>query len=749
MGFNLNELVHSLSEYQMTLKNVNFAQDEVLEIRNNINRLMLSIAAFSPDPMSLEKKDTAENFEIIKQRLEALNVSMARGLRVIGSGEGNEVLKTYLAQCLKTTGIYYEHFHSLQYDENKSIYENFADVNITVKAHLKDDSSRRGALNVWKPIKFTTANGKEKKGFFTPNTHDNREEYEQALAVAMMVGATDQVQPFREGRINKRNELATLLADSLEMDYVARSTPMYLQDDNGNFVEGTLSETVTGTDIKHLKPHDPLIGCIYNDNVEESLKAFSHPAFLKQLADTQVYDYLMFNTDRSPANMFYNVDYDQNGKPFVSGVNLIDNDLSYFAKKADHCQAYMVIPEQMRAISSSMAEKVLNLNTKTYIAQMASKDITPDQMRDALERLENMKNHIKRAKENPEQGVFKILSDDDFAKLSIKDFKDHNKFPVSQKGITLESPRDKVTVFDRVYDMATRKYSLFANPASEAAYMEKYNMPVQPGEDEGIQYNSGEIVEEKPILSADALIQYKTALSRTFEEFNGLRPDPAGGFDIMMRAYNLCKNSIDKTIANAPEGNFDAKDLRNLNTAIASLNAQVSTCLNENNERELSQENAMRDKLFKKALSLPAKADDVAIHYGNNDPSLGASGEEKKYLYHKKALENLKKIRKTFKKEESIFVHSSDKYTTLQENLKGYIALAEQSLNLADGGASLKMLDTALENVIKSADDYVEVKIQKEAKKRTDRGQERLKIVADMKKQELEAMVNSGDLLKM
>ena len=270
-------------------------------------------------------------------------------------------------------------------------------------------------------------------------------------------------------------------------------------------------------------------------------------------------------------------------------------------------------------------------------------------------------------------------------------------------------------------------------------------MPVQPDEDKGIQYNSGEVVDERPALSFEALVQYKTALMRTFEELRDLQPDPSGSFDLMMQAYDVCKKSIDQTCVSVHDGALDENSLENLNTAIVSLNACVSNCLQENNGRELSQEGIMRDSLFKKALLLPTKADDIAINYGKNDPTLGAKAEDIKYGYHMQTLENLKGIRERFKKQESIVVHSSDKYMNLQKSLKVYIALAEKSLGSINQSEAFTKLDKALENINKCAKDYVDFKIQKEARKRTDRGQERLRIVDDMKKQDKEALANSSN----
>ncbi len=157
-------------------------------------------------------------------------------------------------------------------------------------------------------------------------------------------------------RLDSRNSAMSAVADLLGMPkLVARSRPLKIVDENGNEIEGTFMELAKGLDIKNLHSRAQFI----DQNALEDSTGFG----FKDIANTQVLDYICGNVDRHGANMTYR--FDPNDKFY--GVQLFDNDCSFgtLVPESGEGRNRMVGVKNMRAIPAETCRRIMQLTPAT------------------------------------------------------------------------------------------------------------------------------------------------------------------------------------------------------------------------------------------------------------------------------------------------------------------------------------------------------------------------------------------------
>ena len=633
----------------------------------------------------------------------------------IGRDNKSIVFQFMAKECGAVLSDSFEKLSNVKYDETKLLEDNIGLSRKTIRVDLSKEKGFSGALNCWIPVKFTDRDGTVKEGFFNKNALGEgiRDAFDENGNPIASMPINYEVRP---GYMNKRNELATEFAEDLKLDYIAKAESVLIEDSAGNMVEGTFMETAKGSDTKHLDPNDPLLKC-------KNIAACSNPKFLKQIADIQVYDYLMDNFDRSEANVMYNVDYDSKGDPYIASVKCIDHDSTYFSAKNQGSQSYMAGPEDMRAISEHMAIKVMEIDPVSYRLKMASKGLTKPQMDAAFERLEVMKTQIRLAQTEPEKAAFKILSDDEFAKYTIKDFNDPSKFKF--KNVT-GSLKD-CSMFNRVYNIARNDVTW---PSPEGKH---------------IDYCQGTLNDNEPKVSKEALMEYKIDLLKGLKELAA----PEGHkrlteYKAMKMGCTFAVAAIDQALQNASATGSDIiseGDKNKINRALKGLSEATNSFMYKSGSFTMAKDaigmpiaDATMSR-YRKFAGMAKDVKDVALNYGKNDPGLNISREDKKQEYYRDVYNRLRECSNAFKANEAWHVKSSDDYMTLRKIVK---ACVEEPTWNKDrfSKEDMERFDKMFDQVKKASKIYYDKKVVRENKKQTARGQNRMKAVEKLIGQE-------------
>ena len=151
-------------------------------------------------------------------------------------------------------------------------------------------------------------------------------------------------------RLDDRNAAMSKTASLLGLSHViCNAIPMRCLDANGEVIEGTFMEMARGVDAN--RPDKALYGKF------SEKEAFDRNKYvLRDLADLQALDYICGNTDRHAGNMIFTFD---NGNPAqVTGVQGIDNDMSFGAATFERGFSKLASLDEMRVIGESTARKV-------------------------------------------------------------------------------------------------------------------------------------------------------------------------------------------------------------------------------------------------------------------------------------------------------------------------------------------------------------------------------------------------------
>lgn len=223
---------------------------------------------------------------------------------------------------------------------------------------------------------------------------------------------------MKEGeRIDSRNSAMSAVADLLGVsNLVARSRNMRFRDSKGNILEGTFMDMGSGVDLANK---------LSDKSVKVAEKPFEGAGKegLRQLCDLQVLDYICGNIDRHGGNVLYQ--FDKDGK--LVGVQGIDNDSSFtrLTPKDKDLNDLMTAPKNMRIITASMKDKVMNTDPAMLKFALRGRGLSDEELDAAEERLNIMRDAIREGEEyykthkKPSKDHLMVLDDKEFHRLNI------------------------------------------------------------------------------------------------------------------------------------------------------------------------------------------------------------------------------------------------------------------------------------------------------------------------------------------
>lgn len=223
-------------------------------------------------------------------------------------------------------------------------------------------------------------------------------------------------------RVDSRNSAMSLVANMLgQPELLARSKPLTVVH-NGETFEGTFMELAKGSQSSHISKNDPILKC--------SRESYNNARLLKSIADMQIVDFLCCNVDRHGGNLTYIVDNSNPEKPKVTGVQGIDNDMSFGVRRlgGEETPFGGTTPfNDILVISRSMAEKVLGMNVEKYINALRGQGLERDACQAAANRLRTLQDKIRKGEEyfegtDPDQlerGKLRVVRDDEWEKIGL------------------------------------------------------------------------------------------------------------------------------------------------------------------------------------------------------------------------------------------------------------------------------------------------------------------------------------------
>ena len=228
-------------------------------------------------------------------------------------------------------------------------------------------------------------------------------------------------------RTDDRNATMSKVASLLGVsNLICNAISMRFKDEKGNVVSGTFMEMAKGIDCTN--PQQNLLGQLNPD------AAFhDNPTVLRDLANLQALDYICGNTDRHALNMVFT--FEDGYPPQVTGVQGIDNDLSFGAKDFPDGHSKLPSLANMRVIGEEMARKIEALTPEQLKFALREFSLTEKQLEFAGVRLQTLQKHLKKSREyykdaepvkdsdDCEKGYIRILPDADFAKLKPRKLK--------------------------------------------------------------------------------------------------------------------------------------------------------------------------------------------------------------------------------------------------------------------------------------------------------------------------------------
>ena len=224
-------------------------------------------------------------------------------------------------------------------------------------------------------------------------------------------------------RVDSRNSAMSLVANMLgQPELLARSKPLTVVH-NGEIFEGTFMELAKGSQRTHISQNDPIRKC--------SKESYNNAQLLKSIADMQIVDYLCCNVDRHGGNLTYIVDTSNPDSPRVTGVQGIDNDMSFGVSRLGGNEAPFdgTTPfNDILVISRSMADKVLAMDEEKYTNSLRGHGLESNACQAAARRLRKLQKAIRASEEHfegtepdyLERGKLRIVNDDEWTQIRLE-----------------------------------------------------------------------------------------------------------------------------------------------------------------------------------------------------------------------------------------------------------------------------------------------------------------------------------------
>ena len=271
-------------------------------------------------------------------------------------------------------------------------------------------------------------------------------------------------------RTDDRNAAMSKVASLLGVsNLICNAISMRFKDEKGNVVSGTFMEMAKGIDCTN--PQQNLLGPLNPD------AAFrENPTVLRDLANLQALDYICGNTDRHALNMVFT--FEDGYPPQVTGVQGIDNDLSFGAKDFPDGHSKLSSLDNMRVIGEEMARKIEALTPEQLRFALREFSLSEKQLEFAGVRLQSLQAQLKKSREHYkdaepvedsddcEKGYIRILPDADFAKLEPRELKvDERETDAALKA----GKKPPLNIFffalRNIKKLALRLSTVFAKPA--------------------------------------------------------------------------------------------------------------------------------------------------------------------------------------------------------------------------------------------------------------------------------------------
>ena len=223
-------------------------------------------------------------------------------------------------------------------------------------------------------------------------------------------------------RVDSRNSAMSLVANMLgQPELLARSKPLTVVH-NGQTVEGTFMELAKGSDRANISKNDPILKC--------PIESYNNDKLKKSIADLQIVDYLCGNVDRHGGNLTYIVDNSDPKSPKVTGVQGIDNDMSFPVSPLGRNKVFFegTTPvNDILVISRSMADKVLSMDKEKYINSLRGQGLEHDACQAAVRRLIRLQDKIRDGEEyfkdqKPDyldREKLRVVSDEEWDQISL------------------------------------------------------------------------------------------------------------------------------------------------------------------------------------------------------------------------------------------------------------------------------------------------------------------------------------------
>ncbi len=271
-------------------------------------------------------------------------------------------------------------------------------------------------------------------------------------------------------RTDDRNAAMSKVASLLGVsNLICNAISMRFKDEKGNVVSGTFMEMAKGIDCTN--PQQNLLGPLNPDAA-----FYDNPTVLRDLANLQALDYICGNTDRHALNMVFT--FEDGYPPQVTGVQGIDNDLSFGAKDFPDGHSKLSSLANMRVIGEEMARKIEALTPEQLRFALREFSLSEKQLEFAGVRLQTLQKHLKKSREyykdaepvkdsdDCEKGYIRILPDADFAKLRPRELQvDEREINAALKAG--KKPPLNIFYFTlrNIKKLALRLSTVFAKPA--------------------------------------------------------------------------------------------------------------------------------------------------------------------------------------------------------------------------------------------------------------------------------------------
>lgn len=276
--------------------------------------------------------------------------------------------------------------------------------------------------------------------------------------------------------MDARNSGMSIVANLLGVgDVIAHSEPMKIIID-GREIEGTFMRTAQGKDINNIAADDALTTISYDQLNQTKPK--------KQMADLMVLDYICGNADRHAANIFYQTDEKGN----LTGIIGIDNDMSFPAHfNKDTGRTYGLNDTSLnniKTISSEMAEHVMNLSPEILKASLRGIGLTNNELDVAALHLTQIQDRIARdidyykekAPGKVERGHIRII--DDYSTISLNELslRDSTKEEMAKDANFKPNPNMvEFSPLGRLYNLD--KYAAASNHPSPETLAQRQALP--------------------------------------------------------------------------------------------------------------------------------------------------------------------------------------------------------------------------------------------------------------------------------